>query len=560
MAHQLVVRGGTVIDGTGRQAREADVGIDDGVVTAVGLGLRGEQVLDAAGCVVAPGFIDLHTHYDPQVLWDPALSPSGQLGVTSVVAGNCGFSIAPCPPELRGSMMRTLDSVEDMRVRTLEAGIEWDFETYPEYLAAVTRRGTEVNFGGYVGHTAARLWVLGDAAYDREATPDEVARIADVVTEAIRAGALGFSSDRSPFHRGDGGRPVPSAAASQGELEAIWAAVGALGRGLLHVAPGEEYHWIYEVQPRIGRPVTWSAILAYDPGASSKAPWSAKIADHLAGMEAGADVHPQVTCRPITFQVSMADPSVFAMVPAFAAVMGAERAGRRALYEDPAWRARAGGEIATGGHIDIAWDRFVVGETRDPSLAGRTVAALAAERSTPPLDTALAVALAEDLTTRFTAVFANYDPAAVGTLLTTPGCVLGLSDAGAHVGQGCDAVLPLDYLARWVRDRGVTTPEDGVRRLTGELATLIGLHDRGVLRPGMAADLVVLDWDRLDPGPTRRVADLPGGGDRLVADAPVGLHHIVVNGVPTRVDGAPVPHRPRPGRILSNHPVTGAAS
>jgi N-acyl-D-aspartate/D-glutamate deacylase len=552
MRHELVVRGGTVVDGTGAPAFEADVAVDGGVVTEVGPGLDGERTIDATGSVVTPGFIDLHTHYDPQVLWDPRLSPSSQLGVTSVVAGNCGFSIAPCPPDLRGSMLRTLENVEDMRLATLEAGIDWDFQTYPEYLAAVARRGTTINFGGYVGHTPVRLWVMGDEAYDRPATPDEVAEMRRVVTDAMKAGALGFSSDRSPFHRGDGGRTVPSAVATQDELESIWAAVGELGWGLIHVAPGEVYEWVYDAQPRVGRPVTWSAILAYDPSATSKAPWSSKLARHASGMAAGADVHPQVTSRPISFQVSMADPSTFSALPSFAPVIAADRAGRRALYTDPDWRATARAEVDAGRHVDIRWDRFEVAE--HGAHVGRTIADLAAEQGRHGLDVALDIALAADLETRFTVVFANDDPAAVSRLLTADGCVLGLSDAGAHVGQLCDAMMPVDYLSRWVRDRGVATVEAGVRRLTGELADMIGLRGRGYVRPGAAADLAVLDWDDLDAGPVRRVQDFPADGDRLVADRPCGVRHVLVNGVPIRLDHAEVAGDPRPGQLLDNRP------
>lgn len=553
--HELVVRGGTVVDGSGAEPYAADVGIDDGRISAIASGLTGASSIDAHGALVAPGFIDLHTHYDPQVLWDPQVSPSSQLGVTSVVAGNCGFSVAPCPPGLRGSMMRTLDGVEDMRVATLEAGMAWDFETYPEYLQAVARRGTAINFGGYVGHSAVRLWVMGDEAYEREATDDEIARMIDVVGEAMRAGALGFSSDRSPFHRGDGGRRVPSAVAAQAELEAIWAGVGRLGWGLIHVAPGEDYHWIYDAQPRVQRPVTWSAILAYDASATSKAPWAGKLADHRAGVARGADVHPQVTCRPITFQVSMADPTTLYMLPSFAAVMAADRTGRLALYSDAGWRAAARAEIDAGRHVDVRWDRFTVAETRQPARLGRTIAALASETGAHPFDALLDLSVADDLETRFTVVFANDEPDAIAALLAEPGCVLGLSDAGAHVSQICDAFMPLDYLANWVRDRSLTNVQTGVRRLTGELADLIGLRTRGYVRPGYAADLVVLDWDDLDPGPLRRVHDLPAGGDRLVADRPAGLRHILVNGNPIRTDHAPVVGALLAGQLLDNRPT-----
>lgn len=237
--HEVTVRGGLVVDGSGREQRRADVGIDSGRITEIAPDVAGRHVIDAAGCLVAPGFIDLHTHYDPQVLWDPMLSPSSQLGVTSVVAGNCGFSIAPCPPALRDSMIATLVNVEDMRSATLHAGIDWSFESYGEYLDSIAASGTAINFGGYVGHTAVRLSVMGDDAYERHARPEEIAQMASVVAHSIASGALGFSSDRSPFHRGDGGRPVPSAVATLEEVAALWRAADTAGAGLIHVAPGD---------------------------------------------------------------------------------------------------------------------------------------------------------------------------------------------------------------------------------------------------------------------------------------------------------------------------------
>ncbi len=550
--HQLAIRGGLVVDGSGREPRRADIGIDGGRISAIAPALDGDETIDAGGCVVAPGFIDLHTHYDPQVVWDPAISPSSQLGVTSVVAGNCGFSIAPCPPAWRNSMIATLVNVEDMRSATLHAGIDWSFETYGEYLQTVSARGTAINFGGYVGHTAVRLTVMGDDAYEREATPAEIERMAAVVGESIASGALGFSSDRSPFHRGDGGRPVPSVVATLDEVEALWKAADAAGAGLIHVAPGENYGWVYEMQRRIRTPVTWSAILAYPPGAVSKAPWATKLSQHRAGLAAGSDVHPQVTCRPVTFQLSMADPSSLYMVPAFSRLSALDRPGRVEVYRDPVWRSLAGAELDSGKHVDMRWDTCTVSETTDPAVDGRIVSDIARERGIHPLDCMLDIAIADGLATRFTINFANDDAAAVSQLLQEPGCVLGLSDAGAHIGQICDAVMPVDFLAHWVRDRELMAIEAGIRRVTGELADLIGLHGRGYLSEGAAADVVVLDWQSLAPGPTRRIADFPANGDRLVADAPTGLRHIVVNGVAIRRDEEPVDPAPRPGQLLRN--------
>jgi N-acyl-D-aspartate/D-glutamate deacylase len=554
--HEVAIRGGLVVDGSGREPHRADIGIDGGTITAIGTDLGGQDEINAAGCLVTPGFIDLHTHYDPQVLWDPLLSPSSQLGVTSVVAGNCGFSIAPCPPAWRDSMIATLVNVEDMRSATLHAGIDWSFESYGEYLDAIAGRGTAINFGGYVGHTAVRISVMGDDAYERQARPEEIAQMASVVADSVASGALGFSSDRSPFHRGDGGRPVPSAVATLEEVAALWRAADHAGAGLIHVAPGENYEWVYDLQRTISTPVTWSAILAYPPGAVSKAPWSTKLAHHRSGTDGGSDVHPQVTCRPVTFQLSMADPSSLYMVPAFGALSRQDRAGRIELYRSETWRSQAAAELDSGKHVDMRWDRCTVSETKQPALAGRVVADISREREVHPLDCVLDIALADDLTSRFTINFANDDPEAVALLLQEPGCVLGLSDAGAHIGQICDAVMPLDFLAHWVRDRALMAPEAGIHRLTGELADLIGLHDRGRLVEGAAADVVVLDWEALDPGPIRRLVDFPANGDRLVADAPCGLRHVLVNGTAIRRNDEPVAPAPRPGQLLSNRRET----
>src|SRR5438477_9298927 len=210
-----------VVDGSGRKPFRADVGVAEGRITAVGERVEGAREIDASGRFICPGFVDIHTHYDPQVLWDPMLSSSCWHGVTSVVAGNCGYSIAPARAETHGPLLRTLDKVEDMRLATLEAGVEWNFETYGDYLDAIAARGTLLNFGGYVGHTAVRLYVMGDDGYEREATDDEIARMREVVAASIRGGALGFSSDRGGFHRGDGGRPVPSIIATRDEVEAL---------------------------------------------------------------------------------------------------------------------------------------------------------------------------------------------------------------------------------------------------------------------------------------------------------------------------------------------------
>src|SRR5438105_12227348 len=256
MAADLVIRGGTVYDGSGSAGHRADVGITDGVITEIGPDLSGERELDASGCAVTPGFIDIHTHYDAQVFWDPQLRPSSYHGVTTVVAGNCGFAIAPTREEHHEVIARTLENVEDMNVDTLAAGIAWEFQTVPEYLESVGRRGTLLNFTAYAGHTPVRLYVMGDAAYERAAEPEEIGRMAGLVREGIAAGGAGFSTSFSYAHRGVDGKPVPSRFAEADEVEGLFRAAGEAGRGVVLITPGPQcsYADVYDWAPRIGRP------------------------------------------------------------------------------------------------------------------------------------------------------------------------------------------------------------------------------------------------------------------------------------------------------------------
>ena len=554
MAVELAVRGGTLIDGTGAPPRRADLGIEAGRVVEIAPRVRGAREIDAAGRVVAPGFIDIHTHYDPQVLWDPGLTPSSWHGVTSVVAGNCGYSIAPITPEGRGTLLRTLDKVEDMRLKTLEAGVDWDFESYGEYLDRVARRGTAIHFGGFVGHTPVRICVMGQDAYERDATDAELERMRELVARSIREGALGFSTDRAGFHVGDGGRPVPSVAASQAETEALMQVTGHIGQGIVHVAPGDDETWLHELQPRLGRTINWSSILQFPPELGRD--HDGKLARQERARAGGLDIWAQVTCRPIVQQISMTEPTPFYMLASFERFVAASPAEREGLCRDREFRAAVWSELQTSAKLRPRWETFLVDESdAHPELCGRSVAEIASGRGCSPFDAICDVALDDALATRFRVTFANDDPEAIRRLLLGEGCILGLSDAGAHVGQICDAILPTDFLARWARDRELMPPEKAVHKLTGELARVLGL-DRGTLRAGAPADVVVLDWEAVDPGPVRRVRDMPAGGDRLVADAPRGIDAVLVEGTPIRLEGEPrLSELDRlPGSILRSAP------
>lgn len=550
--YDLVIAGGTVVDGTGAPPRRADIGVTGGRIAAIGERLHGRETLDATGLVVAPGFIDIHTHYDPQVLWDRALTPSCWHGVTSVVAGNCGFSIAPAKPEGRDILIGTLEKVEDMDARAMAEGITWDFETYGEYLASLGRAGLAINFGGYVGHTAVRVYVMGEDSYARAATDAELARMRALVAQSIREGALGFSTDRAGFIRGFKGLPVPSVVATQEETEALMAVPAEIGQGIAHIAPGEDYAWLPEFQRRTGGMVNWSAILVFPEGRDYR-----PKKDILARAHAeGAALVGQVTCRPILQLLSLKTPYSYSNLPAFPEALAADASERAAIYRDPAWRARLHAGMDAPDVLQPRWDLMRVAETTvHTALLDRPIAEIAAERGARPFDVMIDLALEEDLETRFSVTFANDDEDKVAEMLLAENCIMGLSDAGAHAAQICDAVMPTDFLSRWVRDRALMPLEQGIRKLTGELADVLGL-DRGYLREGLPADIVAIDWDRLSTGPIRRVHDFPGGADRLTADQPEGIVHVLVNGVPIRRDGAvdTAAMDSRPGHILRSTP------
>src|SRR4051794_27284925 len=303
MANETVIKGGTVYDGTGAPGVRADVGIAGGRVTEVGPNLEGDRVLDAGDCVVAPGFIDIHTHYDAQVFWDPALTPSCFHGVTTVVAGNCGFSIAPTRPADRTLIANTLEKVEDMDPASLAAGIPWEFESFPEYMATVERHGSMLNWAAYIGHTPLRIFVMGAEASGRTATADEIAQMSALVEEAMEAGAAGFATSFAVTHLGADGQPIPSRWANREEIAALCQAVAHTGKGVIGIngaSEGLRFADIYDLQLELGIPVTYTALLTSSTGAHLKA-----LGMHVEGRAKGADVWPQVSCRPLSFSMTM---------------------------------------------------------------------------------------------------------------------------------------------------------------------------------------------------------------------------------------------------------------
>jgi N-acyl-D-aspartate/D-glutamate deacylase len=556
MDYDLKIAGGTLIDGTGAPARPGDVGIRGGRIVALGATPgRAAETLDAAGRAVAPGFIDLHTHYDAQILWDPLLSISPWHGVTTVVMGNCGFGVAPTRPAHRGLILRTLEKVEGMSLACLEAGCgtEWPFETFPQYLDAIERRGVAINVGAFVGHTPLRLYVMGEEAIERPATEAETARMRGLVREALDAGALGFATSKAPTHVGYGGRPVPSRLAELDELLALTGALGEAGRGIVQatVGPGLFFDEFAALARAARRPVTWTALLAGMLGPGSHR----FLLERSAALVAeGLPIVPQVSCRALNFDFDFAEPFAFESLPVFRPVSAADRAGKKKIYGDPSFRdtmRQVFGSPMAGPFAGSPARTWISSSPTEPGLEERTVAEVAAERGVDPVDLMLDLALATDLKARFRMAIVNYNEDEVAELLTHPATVLGLSDAGAHASQLCDACFSTHLLGRWVRERGTLALEEAVRMLTTRPAEVVGITDRGRLALGLAGDVVVFDPARVGAGALRRVHDLPAGADRLVSDAH-GIEAVVVNGTVVRRAGrdAVEPGGALPGKLL----------
>jgi N-acyl-D-aspartate/D-glutamate deacylase len=549
----LVIRGGVLVDGTGAPARAGDVGIRDGRIAALGkVDAPARQTVEARDRIVAPGFVDIHTHYDAQIFWDRLLTISPWHGVTSVVMGNCGFGIAPTRAAHRELILRTLENVEGMSLDALVAGVgdDWPFETFPQYLDAVERRGSAINVGALIGHTPLRLFVMGEESTEREATDDEIAKMRAIVREALDAGALGFATSQAPTHVGYGGRPVPSRAASVAEIETLASTLGDAGHGVMQATIGRGFFLdeMAAIQKRTSRPVTWTALLAGMMGPDGHR-W---VLQKTAEMQRdGVNVVPQVSCRPLMVEFQFKAPFPFESLPFFQPVSAADRAGKARIYADPEFRTKFR-EHGQGGVLAARWQDTTISEApSEPALNERNLADVAAERGVHPVDLMLDLALASSLDARFRMAVTNTDENIVGELLRDPTVALGLSDAGAHASQLCDASFSTHLLGHWVREKKAITLENAVRLLTSRGADLFGLAGRGRLAVGAAADVVVFDPDTVGCSPLRRVNDLPAGADRLVCDA-IGVETVVVNGTVIRSDGrdALADAGALPGRLL----------
>ena len=551
--YDLIVRGGTLIDGTGAPRVDGDLAIRDGRVAALG-DVKGsaDRTLEADGMAVTPGFVDIHTHYDAQIFWDRMMTISPWHGVTSVVMGNCGFGIAPTREEHRELIMRTLENVEGMSLEALQAGVgaDWPFESFPEYLDAIEARGTAINVGALVGHTPVRMYVMGEESTEREATPEEVEKMRVIVSQAMRAGAVGFATSQSPTHVGWAGRPVPSRAANFAEIKTLAGSLRETGRGVLQATIGRGFfiNELAELQRQIGRNVSWTALLG---GALGPDGHRGVLETHQKFQQEGVNVFPQVTCRPLMFEFQWKAPFPFESMSIFKSVSQADFEGKKRIYADSDFR-QAFKERGNKGGIAGRWENTVIASCpEDPSLEERCVTDVAAERGVHPVDLVLDLALDSELEARFRIAIMNTDEDVVAELLVHPSVVLGLSDAGAHASQLCDACFSTHLLSRWVREKELLTLEQAVRLLTSRSAEVFDLPDRGRLQVGLPADVAIFDPATVGCSPLRRVYDFPGGADRLIADAE-GMRAVIVNGVVIREDGRDSvdAEGPLPGQLL----------
>jgi N-acyl-D-aspartate/D-glutamate deacylase len=536
--HDLVIRGGTVVDGTGAPARTADVAVTDGRIAEVGeVDGRGRREIDADGLLVTPGFVDIHTHYDGQVTWDPLLTPSCWHGVTTVVMGNCGVGFAPVASDRHDWLIGLMEGVEDIPGAALSAGIQWEWESFPEYLDTLDRLPKAIDIGTQVPHGAVRGFVMGErGARNEPATPDDIEAMAAIVREGIAAGALGFSTSRTLAHRAIDGEPVPGTFAAEDELFGIGRVLGDLGTAVFELAPAgalgedlaapdKEMDWMRRLSLAIGRPVTF----ALNQNNNDPEAWRRMLDLAAAAAADGARVRPQVHGRTVSLLLGLQTFHPFNFCPTWASIgllPWQERAAR--MRDEPELRARLIGE-ATAFEDDPIVSGFmhpsrifVLGDPPDyeppPSSSASAIAA-ATQRS--PWETLYDLLLADDGRELLNAPVLNYTYGnldAAREMLMHPTSAFGLGDGGAHAGQTCDASTTTFLLSYWARDRGHDRIplETAVHKLTGATATLFGLGDRGVLAPGMKGDVNLIDFDRLQLHRPELVSDLPGGASRLI--------------------------------------------
>jgi N-acyl-D-amino-acid deacylase len=543
MSYDLLIKNGTVIDGSGAPRFRGDVGITDGKIVRIGrINEKAKQTLDAEGHIVAPGFVDGHTHMDAQIFWDPIGSCSCYHGVTSVVMGNCGFTLAPCRASEADLVFRNLERAEDISREAMLAGINWRWESFPEYLDVLDSLPKGINYAAYMGHSALRTYVMGSRAFEEEATEDEIERMCQLTREALHAGAIGFTTSRSANHETSDHKPVASRVANWQEVRRIVNAMGDAGAGIFEIAGedhGRDPERVREYHERLkslaiesGVPITWGMF------AKKEAPeiWRGyfDLLDEVA--EAGGRMFAQVHSRSLNVIFSFEAHTPFDSWDVWRDIRKLPLEEQRASLADPEFRARLVAAASGPSERHKRGDRTVmppdwdfVFHMTDASAPGRSLTDLAQEKGLQPVDMMIELALASDLKAMFRMPINNHDENDVIEMMKHPRSVVTFSDSGAHVSQIMDSSLQTNIFSQWVRDRQALTLEEAVRLVTFDTASQWGLHDRGLLRVGMAGDLAIFDPDTIAPNMPEVVHDLPAGATRLKQTAR-GFLATVVNG------------------------------
>jgi N-acyl-D-amino-acid deacylase len=546
VAYDILIRNGTVVDGTGAPAKRADVAVVAGKIVSIEqkIAEKAARTIDADGLVVSPGFIDPHTHYDAQICWDGATTPSSWHGVTSVVMGNCGVGIAPCRPGAREIAMRDLVNVEAIPFEVLDAGITWDWETFPQYMDAAARRKPSLNLAFLAPLTPFRHYVMGEASMERAATPGEIEKIALLLGEAMNAGAFGFSSTLLNQHMGYGARPLACRNASRAEIKAYCNVLRDLGKGSIEYAMTRqiavmeppELELLDFMLDESRRPITFIALFDRDD-----LPEAVRETLRKARPMIAKGARPQTSPLPLTREINMRNPFSFAGFPAWKRVfVDKSKEAQAAVYKDVEFRNAFRNDLKRPAGFGN-WARITVHEVKNPKLKhleGKTVAEIAAERGVDGVDALLDVTLEDDLDNEFTMQSFNSRADRMAEILNDKTVLLGLGDGGAHLDMLCDSGYPTYVLGTWVREKKVLALEEAVRRMTSDPADFFGIKDRGRLKPGLAADIAIFDAEKVGSGGRpERLYDLPGGAKRMVMRSK-GIEMTLVNGEVTWEKGA----------------------
>jgi N-acyl-D-aspartate/D-glutamate deacylase len=531
-----LIQNALLFDGSSAEPVVQDLAVHQGKIVGIGpnLTFTADHCVNASGLALMPGIIDSHTHYDAQITWDARVRPSPALGVTTAVIGNCGFTIAPCRPKDRELTMRNLTQVEGMSLQVLQHGIDWDFETFPEYLAMLKKKQCAINVAAYIGHSSVRTWVMGEEANKREATASEISEMATLVREAMAAGAIGFATSTSPAHNGEGGYPMPSRLASDEEMMQLTLAMSSQGGGVYMVTKGGQMpvSFLESLAAASHRPVMVAALLHNSTNPNGVFNDLKAITD---ANQRGHKLTGQVSCCPLSMDFTFASAYPVEGLSSWKPALGLQNDELKACLASSEFRTKVKAELsqaATFRLFNSEWEKVHVVETFKPEhqvYEQQSIAALASQAGLDPLDFALNLALEEDLRTVFTAMLLNSDTEAVTKMLNHPHSLVSLSDAGAHLTFFNDAGFGLHLLGYWSREMGAMSLSQAVHQLTAQPAEILGLKNRGLLCEGYAADLLLFDPKTVGRGVKKRVFDLPLGAPRLHTDA-MGVHGVWVNG------------------------------